>query len=117
MYYYPQDQSITLHRSDKKIPHLSPKIPLMKRPCAKTNTFLLNLLFSNLHTFSYGIYKEDIKTIQLEWFYWNRETDTNLNLILNFQRGGAGGFKAINLSEESSSEIIQYSNKNTDIIC
>ena len=31
----------------------------MKRPCAKTNTFLVNLLFSNLHTFIYGIYKED----------------------------------------------------------
>ena len=55
--------------------------------------------------------------MQLEWFYLNRETDTNLNLTLNFQRGGARGFKAINLSEESSSEIIQYSNKNTDIIC
>ena len=74
MYKYPQDQSITLHRSDKKIPYLSPKIPLMKRPCAKTNTFLVNLLFSNLHTFIYGIYKEDkdntTRVILLE--PWNR---------------------------------------------
>lgn len=88
----------------------------MKRPCAKTNTFLVNLLFSNLHTFIYGIYKED-KDNTTRGFYLNHETDTNLNLTLNFQRGGAGGFKAINLGEESSSEIIQYSNKNTDIIC